>query len=195
MQPPTRSRRATRSPSNAVYAVLTLALLATPIRLRAQPTASAVVVGERLRVRSPGGTTYIGRLVAFDRDSLVLRTDDDAARTISVPRTGLDVAASDGTHRRWRRGMFVGLIAGAGGGTIFGVATYSPCSQLCIFAQSREGWVALGAAAGTVLGTLTGGIVGSFFESERWRPVTLGSDGVRVGLRLGISLAALAPAG
>lgn len=135
-------------------------------------------------MRSANGATLTGRLVALDRDSLVLRPDGDPTGTITVPGEALAIEVSAGRQRRWARGMGVGLITGAVGGAIIGAATFEPCIGWCILTpNSREGWAALNATLMGLGGVVAGGVVGALIETERWRPVTVGSDSVRVGLR------------
>jgi hypothetical protein len=88
------------------------------------------------------------------------------------------IERSIGKKGNTKRGMIIG---GISGGLVIGLfewASYAPCTETgflaCAFYPESRG-VALqqGAVAGVILGGAVGGIIGTFWKTDNWRPVSL----------------------
>lgn len=180
--------------------VLPLVPLALPASAHAQGAAipPQVQPGARVRVSSPRTTRVSGRVLAADRDSLMLVRDRDAD-TVRLATSELQsLELSMGQHRRRWRGAGIGFLAGASLGAVLGAATYQKQTSCTgeMFCDLGRGF---DAAAGAVLlggiGTITGAIVGAGTADE-WERVMLGNRAAlqlfqpRVGenARIGLAL-------
>lgn len=140
---------------------LTLLTLATllPAGLRAQSAAPATI-GERVRIATPsqrGKFRYVGRVVAASRDSISIQADEGVRPVAIAEITTLEVSGGRETHGL--QGMLYGSAIGVGAGAIIGAATYHKpkCDYPTFFGCSNNG---LGRGANTLVGAITGGLIG-----------------------------------
>lgn len=147
------------------------------------PSLSALTEGTRVRVtvvsRPPGlpdTRPIVGAVRRVTADSITLMTGSPGTVTLVLTEIA-KLEVSDGMRRRWKRGMGLGLAAGAATGATLGSLDAEG------FLGSREAAVAIGAVVYGVIGTVAGGLIGLGTTTERWRPVSLDSDDRRLSVR------------
>ena len=144
--------------------------LALAVSLRAQSLAPGTLLRVKLKVDPP---SYIyGMLVRVERDTLVLRPEDDPDFTLSTVPLALVVSAEtrQGTHGHAKTGALVGFAVGA----LAGAATFVGFNQG--WSSDRKGDVSagvLGGLLGAAGGSALGALIGWTFRSETWKPVPL----------------------
>ncbi len=170
------SRRASRMECAPSYAALLLSSLAL-----ASPTASAqapgplpvasLSEGARIRVtpshRIAGlqaDGMVIGTVQRVTSDSITFATAASAPITLAFAQVAA-LETSEGTRRRRKRGMSLGLAVGALGGGLLGLSGGDG------FIFSAEEAAVIGAAMFGVMGSVAGGLIGLGVTSDVWRPV------------------------
>jgi hypothetical protein len=153
---------------------LLVAALAAPLALTAGLPAQTIAPGTLLRVllRVDPPSYIFGTLVRMQRDTLILRPQDDPDFTISsVP---LAVIASVEVHQGRHGHAKTGALVGFGVGALAGAATFVGFNQG--WNSDRKGDVGagfvggfLGGAAGMGLGAL----IGWAFRGDSWEAVPL----------------------
>lgn len=154
-----------------------IAMAARPLAGQDASDPSLVPLGVRVRVSAPAvqARAIVGVLEGLRRDSLVLRDAAGEGR-LAVPLGAVDgLAVSRGRHHHVGRGVFIGALAGAVGGSIAALAAChaNPCDEYTGLAVFGLG------AAGALGGMGLGAVVGALVPGERWEDVPL--DRLRVG--------------
>ena len=168
--------------------VLSLVSLAAAQGSQAQQDTTGLVPGRRIRVHQQDNHTLVGNFASMDSASLALVTT--AGDTVQVPRgdiAGLDL--SQGSKSNAGKGALTGLLIGAAGGALIGVASSSADDGDFIDFSAGEYAVGIGAVFG-VLGAGVGALIGSGSRSDKWAPTAwptlsvlpAGPDGHRVAL-------------
>jgi len=148
--------------------VLSLVSLAAAQGGQAQQDTTGLVPGRRIRVHQHNNKKLVGSFVAMDSASLAMVTN--AGVTVRVPRgdvAGLDL--SQGTKSNAGKGALTGLLIGAAGGALIGVASSSADDGDFIDLSAGEYAVGIGAVFG-VLGAGVGALIGSGSRSDKWAP-------------------------
>lgn len=162
----------------------------------AQTPAPTPKAGDRVRITRLGfPAPVVGAMVSATADSISfvpvvphLRGVPGLQDTATIARTAVQAfEVSDGRRRHPWKGLGWGFAGGAVGGAIMGALTYEPCHSTeflgCLLApDSREDSALIGGAVGAVLGSATGLIVGTLYQTEQWQRVTL-ERVAKVGLR------------
>jgi hypothetical protein len=166
--------------------VLGLVALAGAQGGQAQQATTGLVPGRRIRIHQSGVKPLAGEFVSMGSDGIRLTTSP--ADTQLVPKadiTGVDL--SQGTKSKAGSGAVTGLLVGAAGGALLGVAG---CSG------DESGWVTPGQCAGAgalvfgALGAGIGALLGSGKRTDKWAPTAwptvsfqpFGRDGGTVAL-------------
>ena len=153
----------------------------------AQAPARTAKVGDRVRITRLGfPTPVVGVMVSATTDSISFVPAvphvfgapgvQDTAR---IARTAVQLfEVSDGRHRHPWSGLALGLVGGGTAGIIVGAVSYEPCHSTefmgCFLApSSRDESALLGGAVFGVLGSVTGLIIGTFYQTDHWHHVTL----------------------
>jgi hypothetical protein len=158
--------------------------LAAPALVRAQAPANPdwpVQAGSRVRILSPvfGDNRQTVTVVSSTGDALVFRLSGQAAsQTLSSGAiSGMEISTGSRAHKA--KGALIGLVAGAAIGGIIGYATWQrptcrdPQGFGCIALDfGRGGDAAFAGAAGGILGTIVGALVGTH-QTDTWVPVTV----------------------
>ena len=125
---------------------------------------------------------YVGTFVTRQVDTLVIHSNGD---TLSVPEdlvTRLDVSWGRKTNTGMAAG--IGFLVGGVAGAVLGYGSYEECVPQglfsCLGAVGPESLAFAGALIGGLGGLVTGAIIGSAIETDRWQEVQL--DRVRVSL-------------
>jgi hypothetical protein len=179
-----------RRRSTTYVAAVALACAACASSLGAQEsggtTSAGVSTGSRVRLATPEAAPFVGTLVRSGADTLVVELPSGASLALPQGRiTRLDV--SGGIRRRTGQGAGIGFLAGAGVGTVVGLATYrrSDCGDSAIGrgvfcpwldGVSREATVIVDAALVGAAGTIVGALIGHVGR-ETWIPVSVGRVG------------------
>ena len=136
-------------------------------------TAQAVSPGSRVRVTDPAEGTRIGTVVAVTPDTLEVRFAHGSEPTpVAIARvTRLDV--SRGRERRTMGRAALGVVVGAGVGSLIGAISASDCPtgvQLCPSARGNRIL-----SGGTLLGSVGGviGLIAGRRPAELWEQVPL----------------------
>jgi hypothetical protein len=158
----------------AALAVLSLAVLTTPLSAQAPPQP-----GERIRVFASGGT-WEGTFVALDSVAVlfVLRTGG-APQSVSLT-TLARLEVQRGRRPATGRGAKIGALVGAAGGALLAAATYEECQpgvDPACFGIAVH--VVGGLAVGGLIGAGAGAIVGAVVQQDAWVPINLRS--LRIG--------------
>jgi hypothetical protein len=169
-----------------LIAVLLVFALARPDALLAQAaeTPATLAPGARIRLTSAGEKPRTAVVVSHTRDTLLVRWPEIAG-PVAVPLAGISrLEVSTGRHRRVRKGMALGTVAGSVTGALVGAATYEPCTSTeflgCFLEpQSRAQAAAWGALAGGTLGFVVGSLAG-LPRREGWKRVSLQEQRVAV---------------
>jgi len=111
---------------------------------------------------SVSGGFLVGTLVALDADSLVIRGSVDARRLSLASVEHVDLSRGRKSHARLGAG--IGLLVGAGAGALASCDNENNQSDLVPIQC-----IAMGAAAGALLGAVTGALV----RTERWEQIPL----------------------
>ena len=127
---------------------------------------------------------FVGRIVGWLPDSLVLRTGDDLPLVVPVASiTRLEV--SRGRESHGGRGAAFGALIGIPLGAVVGLATYEECVPRggswdfsCLFDWGPEYSALGGALVGGLGGVVVGALIGATIETDRWEEVPL--DRLRV---------------
>jgi hypothetical protein len=169
---------------------LPVVLLVAPLTAAvAQEQPLPIEPGVRVRVTAPdlGIEKQQATFQALSGDTLAVTADSAMALSISSV-TRLDVYR--GQKSNLLLGMGIGFVAGAGLGALVGAGM--DCEDVGFSDESA--CVALGGAAGAVVGLLVGTTAGLLIKSDRWEEVPL--DQLRVsfvpgpdGFALGLSVA------
>jgi len=153
----------------------------------AQTPARTLNAGDRVRITRLGfPAPVVGAMVSATTDSI---TFVPVARhilgvpplqdTATIARTAVQaLEVSDGRHRHPWRGLAWGFAGGAAGGAILGALTYEPCYSTefmgCFLAPAnRKDSALLGGAVLAMFGSVTGLIIGAFYQTDHWHPVTV----------------------
>lgn len=144
-------------------AALTLAAaLAAP----PAPSADLLAKGDRIRVRTLGGTTMVGRVLDVDAKTLLFLLPD-RREPMHLWLSELEcLEVPDGRRSRAREGTLIGLST-AGAALLFG----GQMQQQDAFGRS-----VLFASTGATLGLLIGGLI----KTENWKPIGLAAPRVAV---------------
>jgi hypothetical protein len=138
----------------------------------------------RVSATTPQVERLIGHVVALTPDTLVLETDEPAAR-IALPRSSLIKTerrlpnASRAEHTFAGAGL--GLVGGAAIGGIAGSLSAKRCGIYSDGFCGRGFGAFVGTVTGGVLGLLAGTAIGIAMPVERWTPV----NNVRLSLNPG----------
>ena len=135
-------------------------------------------LNSKVRIYAPTvvGGIVPGTLIRLDQDSLAVRVDN---RVIVFPRSSIEkLWRVSGERGHALTGALIGLPAGAIAGLVFSKITCEPDPDesglgLCTY---------VGILAGTGLGAITGGIIGSMTKSVSWQKV----DVSKINLSLGV---------
>ena len=163
-----------------VYAIA----LAVPALAPAQTPGNPewpVQAGSRVRILSPvfGDKRQTVTVVSSTGDALVFRLSGQAAsqRLSSGAISGMEISTGSRAHKA--KGALIGLVAGAAVGGILGYATWQrptckdPQGFGCIALDfGRSGDAAFAGAAGGILGTIVGALIGTH-QTDTWVPVTV----------------------
>ena len=160
--------------------ILTIALaLVAAVPLAAQ-TEQALLVGARVRIttpdtmptagaaKNPRPLIVVGKLVAVDDSTLLIRNDAGAA-DVTISRNRIQrFELGTGTHRARKAG--IGALIGLAVGGAVGYASGEGCwDENCVFRTFREYNMVVGAVLGAVIGAGMGYLAGG----ERWRDAGL----------------------
>src|SRR5438132_779879 len=136
--------------------------------------ATPVVAGEpsppaldsRIRVTAPGvlGKRVVGRLMAFDADSLKLQPEG-ARETLEVPRAAITRLEVSRRPARRGHGAVMGLLGGLGAAAVIGVMAGHSCAPGAWLCFDRSDTAAMAAVLTVPLGVLVG--IGAA-PGERW---------------------------
>ena len=160
------------------FVVLALTLIgAAPAAASAQD----LVSGERVRLSLTSDQRVTGTIVSSDATSIVVRSEDGGAST-TVQRAAIVRADRHaGTRRNWGYGLLVGAASGLTTAAIL-EATNEPDEN----EWEMPGLVYTGY---TLLGALTGTVVGALIETDRWERVSAGpAVGIEIGDSPGIAV-------
>jgi hypothetical protein len=149
-----------------------------------------LVPGARVRVSAPATGQVVGTLVRATDDTVRVALANGSS--IAFPSASLSrLELSAGVQHRGWKGAGIGLLAGAGVGSVIGLATYrrTQCDEplletfVCSFVDqtSRQVTVVADAAMVGTVGAIVGALVGHAAR-ESWVRVPLPRDGVRMGL-------------
>lgn len=144
---------------------------------------SAQPSGTRVRVSAPavGVRKLTGSLVAADIDSLFIRGSGGV--TTGVPRSAVtQIWFSDGHRANTAKGALFGFITGAVVGGAWALSVRSDNDGDC--GESGCGVLALLPLATAGGGLAAGALLGSFVETERWKPGS--PTDLRLTLRAGV---------
>ena len=131
----------------------------------------------------------VGTLLSLSTNTMTVRTDSVLALPLAT------VAKLEVIKGRNNLPVYVGMITGALGGAVVGVVTASgehqPRGALDFGLYLHDPEVA--AVVGALLGSFVGGVVGTFFRTDRWEEVPLDRLQVsfaprRDGFALGLSV-------
>ena len=130
--------------------------------------------GSKVRILSPvvGDQFQIGTLISTRADTVLFRPAGNLTPfTVTTSHiVKLDVAR--GSHQQKAKGALIGLLAGAAGGALFGIAAYpNPCTDFCFL--NRGETAAIMGGLGGVAGALIGALVGGFVLADTWVPVAV----------------------
>lgn len=155
-------------------------LMAAHVPLPKGYAQSQLVLGQRVRVSvraSPAasGGRIAGVLSAWSADSLSLEKD---GRKVDFARSAVEhLEVSRGKTRMTRKGMVIGMIAGA---LVFGGAEAASPSEsecdpmaICPIDPSPAANVVLGAIGGAAVGAGLGSLVGYNLKTDRWQHLPL----------------------
>lgn len=155
-------------------------LLAVPHPADAQ-AANALRNGVRIEVTSVRGKSGTGRLMLLRSDSLFYLPSENSvgSRSESVSSIALadvkSVRVSHGTNRLLgllTKGL-IGTAIGAGGGALFGAATWSESDRVDFFLSTRKSSAAIFGLLGGATGLVIGSIYGVARGNEQWESVSL----------------------
>jgi hypothetical protein len=172
------------------YAIALAVPAVTPAQTPANPE-WPVQAGSRVRILSPvlGDKRQTVTVVSSTSDALVFRQNAGVApQTLSSGAiTRMEVSTGSRAHKA--KGALIGLVAGATVGGILGYATWQrpTCSDPqgfgCIALDfGRSGDAAFAGAAGGILGTIVGALIGTH-QTDTWVPVTVPSPAISAGQR------------
>ncbi len=170
---------------------LVAALAVTPFTSITGQQRLPVVPGDRVRVYASQTADgqwgqFVGRIVGWVPDSVLLRTDDDVNVVAPVASiTRLEVSWGRKSHVG--RGAAFGALIGIPLGAVVGLSAYEECvprgvgwsGVFSCFMAPTEGQTALiGAILGGAGGAILGAILGGTIKTEHWEEVPL--DRLRV---------------
>lgn len=156
------------------YAVVLCAGILVAAPISAQPSDLRPGDVARVSATTPQVKGLVGHVVAFTPDTLVLETDEPAAR-IAVPRSALLNAerrlpnASRTKHTLAGAGL--GFVGGAVIGGVAGALSAKPCGMYSDGFCGRGFAAAIGTVEGSVLGFAAGTVIGLTLPVDRWAPV------------------------
>lgn len=134
---------------------------------------AAVEPGSRVRIEM-AGSELEGTLVEINSDSWRVEVDGLQREGLDVsPDSATRVEVSTGSETKILKGMGIGLLAGVGGGTVIGLATFED-GFFSKGAQVGAAAVSLGA-----IGVVAGGIIGAI-PREQWDDVSPVPSTVRI---------------
>jgi len=177
---------AARMPFTALIACLLLAIS----REAAAQNKGLPSPGERIRVTDASGAGHriVGSVVRSDADTVGIATD--SGRVVAIAGHSLSrYEVSRGMRSGFGRGLGLGALVGAVGGSLIGMAA-ADNDGFCNSACGLVGGAVLFGAAGAVVG----GIVGASSHYEKWEKVDRTGPGlvVRPGpaerVQVGLSL-------
>jgi hypothetical protein len=131
--------------------------------------------GVRIRVTAPAfaATPRIGHFIAVRGDTLSMWRDvslDSLAVPLAAIR-GVEMSTWRGSYVK--RGVGIGLVAGALGGGLLSPGQVDTCSGYCSSYGSRGRGRTLGFFVGGLVGAAAGAGIGYVTSRERWAPVSL----------------------
>lgn len=159
---------------NVFTRVLLIAVAAVPVvpSITSAQAAPGIYVGAR--IRSNAGTVWqgTGTVVEARRDSLVVKSDPSGAPVVLRRLDIRELEIHAGERRNARKGLTVGLLAGAGTGALIGFASGDDkCRNEgfgCWFALTApEKAGILGIVFGGV-GAVAGAVTGYLTKSDKW---------------------------
>ena len=144
-------------------------LMLAPLATAASQKSPSLKPGDRIRVITPSasGGPFVGTLVTLEADSLVMQGSVDARRLSLASVERVDLSRGRKSHARLGAG--IGLLVGAGVGALAGCDQQNDQSDL-----TQGQCIVMGAAAGALLGAITGALV----RTERWMEIP--RDGLRM---------------
>jgi hypothetical protein len=153
-----------------------ISLTVAPLVTIASQELPPVKPGDRVRATAPtlSLSPFVGTVVAFQADSLMVQRDTGTWRVSLASLTRLDV--SQGRRSHAGLGAGIGLLVGAGVGAAIG----SGCHAVVVPVSSEGGCIAVGAAVFGGAGALIGAVTGALARTERWAEVP--RDRLRVSL-------------
>lgn len=157
------------------FASLLACLLAVP-RVAAAQANGLPSPGERIRVAdTPGsGHRVVGSVVRSDADTIGIATESGSV--VAIPGRSLSrYEVSRGLRSGFGRGLGLGALVGAVGGSLLGMAAVDD-DGFCNTACGLVGGAVLFGAAGAVVG----GIVGASSHYEKWEKVERTGPGLVV---------------
>ncbi len=168
-----------------VFASLTSATAQVPVRPGARVRVTGHFFCQPFNSNCVRGLPqrYVGTFVTWEADTLVVTESN--GDTLSVPAnlvTRLDV--SWGRTTNTGMGAGIGFLLGGVVGAVIGYGTYEECARpglfSCLGDVGPETLAFAGAVIGGFGGLVTGALIGSAIETDRWQEVQL--DRLRVNL-------------
>ena len=134
-------------------------------------TAQVLTLGQRIRVTTPEyqRERFVGELLRFDQDSLVLESDGER-QALSRPVVTL-VETFGGRHGHAGYGALIGGLLVGGSIGIAWIADPSGC-------DGYESICAVSVSAGALAGAGLGALIGTAIRHDDWIPLPAGSVGV-----------------
>lgn len=171
-----RQSRGSRRKSQALLVVWIMVVLATTY---STPSAVAAEGVTRLRVTDHDGTRRVETFSGLQGDTLLL-VDRSNGESRAIPFSRIEtVERSRGRHGHSLAGAGIGLGTGLILGAALGAAS-QPDESAPIFGNAN--FSAAGAFYLGVGGAVVGALAGTFWQSEKWRPVPVKDLHVMVGL-------------
>ncbi len=160
-----------------------LFLLVMPVKY-GMGQVSDIEEGDQIRLVAPSlsDIKLTGHVIEISTDAIrIARPNSQIPHRLDIPLNSIhSLEKYDGTKRNTGRGALTGAIVGGLGLGLASALSYEPCESDpddifdgCLIHFSPGSLFLMGAAAGGVLGTAVGAIIGSTSKRVVWKPVPL----------------------